>query len=650
MWLGSGAAFAQRLSWLAPSGTLSPDGAAIGLVRTDAAGRPASLQKPSFGASGASLRPGPPAEGLLSFVLAPNPGATEVKVWAEEGGQRAELTLAVGPPAARVGLTLTPAAPVKGQDEGAELEIRLLRADGTPDPDSAPPVLVANVGRLEPAARQSPGVYKARYHLPSTRYPEVAVLVALSAWPHPQSVHGAFGSLRVPLATAIELPGRTEPGAKMTLEIAGKPYGPTQAEGDGRFRVPVVVPPGHRMAKGVAVDRHGNKRVSSIDLMLPPTDQLACVANPTRLPADGVSRARVLCALSDPYGRSVANARAALQVTRGTVSEPRVAAEGVLEWIYTAPRGEAGVDALVAAWREAGPLSREELKVELVQGPVAKLSLRPPPGPVLAGATVELAGEVVDALGRPRAGALVEAKASVGTVALEDPVGPERSRAAGVESPAPLDSARGERRLRYTAPLDADFGEAALSVRAYGPQGSDPARLSAWLEGGVLYAAVSDLAGWPVPGQPLLAGGRELLTGVDGTVALGPPQPGALELRHGRWNGLRLTVHVLGDGRLFPQMSPARGAQAKAALALAPGAPVNVRAAVSGREVTFWAEDADGKALPGRALSVRASAGTLSPVKERDGRQTVTVSGGGADSVSIADAETGVTALVEVGR
>ncbi len=629
--LGPGAAFAQRLTWLGPSGSISPDGCTLGLSKANADGSLAALQQPTFGAVGGVLRAVPSPSKVATFALMPNADAREVKVWAEEGGARAELRLPVGPPAARVGLTLSPAAPVKGRETNAELEIRLLRGDGTADVDSAPPVLVANVGRFEPPTLLSPGVFKARYHLPSTRYPEVAVLVAFSAWPHPQSIHGAFGSLRVPLASAIELPGRTEPGASMTLEIAGKSYPPTQADAEGRFRVPVVVPPGHRFGKGTAVDRHGNKRTSPIDLMLPPTDQLACVANPARLPADGSSRARVLCALSDPYGNSAPSARATLQAARGKVSAPRAVGDGVLEWIYTVPKGQTGSDVLTAAWREAGPLSRDELRVESVQGPASKLAARVSDLLVHAGASVDVSASVLDAADAPRAGASVEAVASAGTLL-------EASAVAGAT----------ERRFRYQPPADAQFGSAKLSLRAFGPAGSEPARLHAWMEGGALHAAVTDLAGLPVPKQPLLAGEQALQTGADGTVVIGPVRPGTVELRHARWNGLRLSVHVLPDLSAFPPSSPVRGPSAELEVRLAPAAPVNVRAEVRGREVTFWAEDERGQELAGRALSLAASAGEVSGPRVNGARQTVTLSGAGRASVSIADALTGVTALVEV--
>ena len=111
---------------------------------------------------------------------------------------------------------------MKGRDKEAALTVRLLRPDGTPDDSGAPPVVRANVGRVEALARTGPGTYRARYVLPSTNYPEVAILVALSAWPHPQSIYGAYGKMLVPLAAAVDLPGGTEPDAQIAITIAGQ--------------------------------------------------------------------------------------------------------------------------------------------------------------------------------------------------------------------------------------------------------------------------------------------------------------------------------------------------------------------------------------------------------------------------------------------
>ncbi|MGQ0507177.1 MAG: hypothetical protein ACT4TC_17855 [Myxococcaceae bacterium] len=530
----------------------------------------------------------------------------------------------------RVALTLSPAAPVKGRDESALLEIRILRPDNSVDVDAAPPVLVANVGTIEAATSTAPGVFRARYLLPVTRYPEVAVLVAFSAWPHPQSVQGAFGQLRVPLASAIELPGRTEPGAQMSIELAGVSYGPVQAERDGRFRLPVVAPPGHRYGKGTAVDRIGNRRSSKIDLMLPPTDQLACVMNPRRLPADGTARARVLCALSDPYGKSVSNAKATLKAKRGVVAGPRTVAEGVLEWIYTAPKGEPGADTLESAWKEAGPLSRDEIPVDCVQGPAAKVELRSAEAVVNAGSSVDVRVAVTDALGRLRPGPTLVIENGDGSSVSTEEVGAARE-----ESP-------GKFVFRYSAPPSADFGAVKLKVRAVTPTGSEPASLSAWRDGARVRVEVTDLAGWPVPRQPLNIGARTLETGADGAALVEPAPDGKLEVRHARWPGLALSV------RSVAELPEPKRAQAFITLNTAPAAPVNLRAEVSGREVTYWVEDASGRPLPGREVAVMTSGPAFTPPKMRDGKQSVRIAGNARASVSLADRETGVTALVEV--
>ncbi|WNG36124.1 hypothetical protein F0U61_22465 [Archangium violaceum] len=632
MLLVASAASADTLDILGPSAAVPPEGFSIALVRRDATGVPVSAAALSVSASGARLSPGPEQPPLRTFLVIPEPGAREVKVAAEGFGLRAEARYVLGPPATQVSLTLDPPAPVKGRDKEARLTVRMLQPDGTPDDTGAPPVLRANVGRVEALTRTGPGTWQARYVLPDTRYPEVAILVALSAWPHPQSIHGAYGKVLVPLAASVELPGRTEPNVEIAVTIAGVTFGPTQAAPDGRFRLPVIVPPGHNVGLGRAVDAAGNVRRSRINLALPPTDGLACVLNPQRLPADGVSQARLLCASSDPLGRPVLDARVKASARHGSLRGPTRAEGGLLEWIYTAPRTlPAEPERLVATWPERGSSSREELSLQLVQGPVARVALSLTEPMVHLGSTVPVTATAWDAFGRPRPGALVVAQADVGSF-----------------SP-PREDARGVITRDWTLPPRGQVGEAVVKVLAYGPAGTEPARLHVWVEGGVLYAGVTDLAGLPVPGQPLRAGSEERVTGEEGTVVLGPVRPGRLEVVHSQWPGLRQTVEVVAEGGpVFPLMQPLAPATAEQRVKLAPAVPVNVRLRVEGPRVTFWMEDASGRVLEGRAAHVWLSAGQQGPVEVKDGRSSFLVQHEGPVSVSVGDVATGVTALTEV--
>ncbi|MBJ6765827.1 hypothetical protein JGU66_34160 [Myxococcaceae bacterium JPH2] len=625
-------AWADTLDLLGPTSAVPPEGFVVALARRGADGAPVSAASASVTAEGAVVRPGPDVPPLRTFTVVPTPGSREVVLKARDHGEDAVARYAVGPPAARVQLALTPPAPVKGRDTDAVLAVRLLRPDGTPDDSGAPPVLHASAGQVEGLRRTGPGEYTARYVLPDTRYPEVAILVALSAWPHPQSVHGAYGQVLVPLAASVELPGTTEPDAQISVEIAGTRFGPVAAGTDGRFRLPIVVPPGHRFGKGQVVDRVGNVRRMPIDLMLPPTDGLACVLHPQRLPADGVAQARLLCATSDPLGRPVADARVVARARHGQLEGPRRDPNGVLEWRYTAPRVLATDEVIEASWPQRGAESREERPLQLVQGPVASVAVEVSEPLVHYGGEAQVTVTARDALERARPAAQVAVKVPVGALS---PI---------TEGPA------GTFRATWSLPDSGEVTRGEVVAHALGPQGSEPARLSVWLREGVLFAGVADLAGLPVPGQRLRMGPETRVTGDDGTVELGPARPGTLQVQHAVWPGLGATVYVLGpSGPVFPAAPPLSPGAVSRAVTLGPPLPVNVRIRVEGARVTYWVEDAKGRVLPSRPVHVSLSAGAREAESEREGRHSFTVGGArGAVTVSVADVDTGVTALEEV--
>ncbi len=628
-------AFADTLELLGPSSAVPAEGFSIALLRRDGTGAPVALAAPRVSATGAEVRPGPEQPLLRTFLVLPRAGVREVRVHAEAQGLEAEARYVLGPPATQVSIALEPAAPVKGRDTEARLTVRMVQPDGTPDDSGAPPVLRASVGQVEGLERTGPGTWQARYVLPQTRYPEVAILVALSAWPHPQSIHGAFGAVRVPLAASVDLPGDSDPQASVSLEVAGKTFGPVRTGPDGRFRLPIIVPPGHRFALVRAVDDDGNARRTRLDMKVPPTDRLACVLNPQRLPADGASRARLLCATSDVYGAPTEESRVKAQARHGTLRGPTRTEDGLLEWVYTAPSHlPATPEELVANSTEKGSRSSEELALQLVQGPAAQASLSLSRPMVYRGQRVAVSVSVKDAFGKPRPEAGLALEATVGSFA------PPREEAPGVFSST------------WDVPQGDKPGEAVVTARAYGPSGTEPARLRVWrsaAEGNVLYAGVTDLAGQPVPGQPLRVGKQALVTGADGTVVVGPLRPGSLEVVHGQWPGLRQTVHLVGvQGPFFPEEPPMNPPPLRQRVLLAPSVEVVVQLEVEGRRVTYWLEDLTGKVLEDRAMHVALSAGERGPVQVRQGKSSFTVAHEGPVSVSVADVKTGITAVAEV--
>ncbi len=502
---------------------------------------------------------------------------------------------------AQVTLQLTPSAPVKGRDTEAVLEI------STDSDRPAPPVLRANVGSLERVERLGPGRYRARYVLPPSRAPEVAIIVAFAPWPHPQSVDGAFGVLRVPMASAVEVPGRAEPGAEVRIKLGDSAFGPVRTQNDGSFRVPVVVPPGFGVATTITVDRVGNRRSAKLDLMLPRVDQLACVATPTSLPADGASKARILCASSDQHGNPTKGAKVKWAGGRGTFSAAKELGDGVQEWMWTAPREiGSGSEKLLAAWKQKAVDSSEEVTLALSQGPVKSLEVEAEDRVAHQGARWRVLVRAKDQFGRALAGVTV--------------------RAPGLSNG--VTGANGEATLEWKLPGNEALGTCTLRFTASGPDGREPARLNVWTSGQQTVAQVLDLAGLPVRGQKLLIGATAVVTGDDGTALC----PAGSEVIHAEWPGLRASLPA---SAALPQVTAA----IQVTVAPAPG--VNVRVARAKSDFEWWLETSDGVIADGRAVEIRDEQGARRVVSRGKTREPYTA------LKSITDVETKVTAVIE---
>ncbi len=191
------------------------------------------------------------------------------------------------PEAARVAVVITPAAPssVLGLDEDVHVTIRITG----PGPDVVEvPRLLCNVGAVEKPDRLGPREFTARYVLPATRFPQIAIIAAevplaakRSDFRHGLLGSGAgvtrgYGIVRLRAATGVLF--RTEPRASVTLHIGDKEFGPALADGDGRVRLPVVVPPGIQQGAARSVDAAGNTTTKMVDLQTTPTGHLLIVA------------------------------------------------------------------------------------------------------------------------------------------------------------------------------------------------------------------------------------------------------------------------------------------------------------------------------------------------------------------------------------
>ena len=294
---------------------------------------------------------------------------------------------------ARVSLSLAAPAPVLGIEDETELRIEVAGAFASP---LHFPRILCSAGRVEDLVREGPTSFSARFLLPSTRFPQVAIVVADFS----RDSLILRGSLAVRLRAAASPSFRTDPGARVTVKVGDKEFGPVVAPADGNVHVPVVVPPGIDFAVAQSVNRHGQSSQQLLDLKIPPA-QRALVVAPEKLVAG--SAAEVAALAVEPSGRPV-DASTIVLVSSGPRPEPLGSrAEGEARFLVRVPASLQDPTLHLMASLRGQPDVSAETDIVLVSAPTAQVLLqaettRPDTVP-LRSLRVFLSGQ--DAFGNP---------------------------------------------------------------------------------------------------------------------------------------------------------------------------------------------------------------------------------------------------------
>ncbi len=528
-------------------------------------------------------------------------------------------------PAGEILVRATPEHLLAGVGQRAVLDIQARDPEGRPWLGQ-PLELTANIGQASAVQELGEGRYRADYLPPGDPFPQVAVLMVAN--PRGARLERvAVGRAVVPITARIELPGRTEPGTRMEMRVAGRSFGPVVADRAGNFKLPILVPPGYGTGLASSTDRAGNRRRREVDLFLPEVNQLGLWAFPRRLTADGRARASLLITTVDRHGNPADLAGATLGAGRGRVSAPRRLARGLLEAIYTAPEAAGAEGADRVEVRFPGGKQHSAVELSLLPGPAARATLEAPASlPADGRSTAELRLRVEDARGQPVGGKAVRLEVSAG-------------RVEGLHEERP-----GLHLARLVAPEAGERWELGVRATVRDPQGQDPARILVAEPGlragpgqaSLLEAVVVDAAGQPVPGvEVTLEGVRAEASDALGRVRLelpGPPPARpvtlVLSVRGGQLSTQIAWVAGPDDhGRLLgvvrDQVLPvAAPLEAAVRLQLYPAAALVLRLGARPGEapgevlVEVHASDAGGAPVQVPALSLAASAGELSAPRE----------------------------------
>lgn len=315
------------------------------------------------------------ARGAVTFTLKSRLPSKEPlsRTWTVpiEASPRHQVTVAVNP----AQLTLN-------QDKNASVSITLRGGDAAAMNAADLQVRVTS-GAVDNLTNLGSGQYSALFTTPTVAYPHVA-MVTVADKKDPTHTYGATA---VPLVGKAEFPVSVAPNAKVMLKVAGREFGPIQADAQGRARVPIIVPPGASNATRVQIAADGRVSEEPIDLKIPEGRRVALIPTSTSIPSDARMQVPLRVFVVTPDGRPDENAQVVMTATAGVVAAARHEGGGVYAAGYTPPNGNTTTQATVTVSLANGSsVQTDSMIVSLVPARPTKVTLSPEPATLASGA------------------------------------------------------------------------------------------------------------------------------------------------------------------------------------------------------------------------------------------------------------------------
>lgn len=291
--------------------------------------------------------------------------------------------VSVAPPISwPVTVASNPAQITLQQDKTATVNFTLQGADSI---SAANADLRANVsaGSLANLTNLGNGQFSALYTAPAEPFPRIAVITVADR--HDPS--HTYGAMAIPLIGKADFPVTVAPNARVILKVAGREFGPIQADANGRARVPIVVPPGVTTATRVQITADGKATEEPLDLKIPESKRIALIPSSSAVPGDAKQAVTVRAFVATPDGKPDANAQVQFTATAGTVSTARHEGGGIYVATFTPPNaiysGTLGLSASIMG----SAAQSDSVNLNLAPARAAKVSLLAEPTTLAVSAT-----------------------------------------------------------------------------------------------------------------------------------------------------------------------------------------------------------------------------------------------------------------------
>lgn len=360
-------------------------GAAMGLLtptsvgQAQAGGSSATAEAPATPGSSSGAASSPVSAPVSAPPAAPGAdgsGASETSV---EGGGTVTSDPGAAPPPAdapappvvseairrlthRIELRQVPDLPVLGRDK--EIQLTFLVTDDQGAPAATADLKISTlVGSLGTMTHEGGGRFTISYFPPDFQAPTVAILTV-------QSTLGDAVFVPLPLIGVNRLPVQSLPDLPVRFEVAGKVFGPFDADGKGIAQAVIEVPPGVTQARVVSA-RPGTHLEEQVALKPPPFSRIRFMPVGV-LKADGRAQTTVHIGVISPAGVLSGAGKLQLRAQVGAVTTPVQQPDGTWMATYTAPRSSTlAADRVTAILGEEGVEQTQVLEVDLIPQSVA---------------------------------------------------------------------------------------------------------------------------------------------------------------------------------------------------------------------------------------------------------------------------------------
>lgn len=284
-------------------------------------------------------------------------------------GRLVLLTAVLTAQAHAASLSLDRGPVVLGKTESVGVTIRV---DERPGTEERPLRLSVNVGSFGEVTRVGPGVYRAKYMPPTTRFPQVALV---AAW-RETGPDAPIEFLRIPLYGATKIDVSARPRSSVVVRTGLDEFGPVVTNARGNAVVPVLVPPNIPEATIHIKEKSGHVTTRKSVVAVPPYNRLTLALVPHALVANGEDWAR-LEVLYDA-GADVPPERIKLQPSLGTATLLRTERGGRYVYRYVPPAGTTAPSVSFRVGVEGDPIASAVATLSLGLPPAAAVTIAPP--------------------------------------------------------------------------------------------------------------------------------------------------------------------------------------------------------------------------------------------------------------------------------